>query len=73
MFELPKKMGQFPAGTIMAAGNGLSGSDPSKRMLDVAYSVDGGKSWAYLSTIAAGGAGRGLAVSSSTPPRRPQI
>jgi hypothetical protein len=58
LFELPERLGEFPAGTIMAAGNALSGSDPSKRTLDVAYSIDGGKSWAYLSTIATGGSGR---------------
>jgi hypothetical protein len=58
LFELPIKMGDFPAGTIMAAGNGLSSSDSSKRPLDVAYSADGGRTWAYLSTIATGGAGR---------------
>ena len=58
LYELPQKIGEFPAGTIMAAGNGLPGADPNKRTLDVAYSVDGGKSWTYLSTIASGGAGR---------------
>jgi hypothetical protein len=58
LFELPERLGEFPAGTIMAAGNALSGSDPSKRTLDVVYSIDGGKSWAYLSTIATGGSGR---------------
>jgi hypothetical protein len=58
LFELPIKIGEFPAGTIMAAGNALSGRDPSKRTLDVVYSADGGKTWAYLSTIASGGDGR---------------
>jgi hypothetical protein len=58
LYELPVKMGEFPAGTVMACGNGTSGSDPAKRSLDVAVSRDGGKSWAYLSTIATGGVGR---------------
>jgi hypothetical protein len=58
LYELPVKMGDFPAGTIMACGNGTSSSDPDKHPLDVAYSRDGGKSWAYLSTIATGGNGR---------------
>ncbi len=59
LYELPVKMGSFPAGTLMACGNGTSTSpDPSKRPLDVAYSLDGGKTWAYLSTIAYGGSGR---------------
>ena len=58
LFELPVKIGQFPAGAIMAAGSGPPGADPGKRTLDVASSIDGGKTWAYLSTIATGGAGR---------------
>jgi hypothetical protein len=58
LFELPVKLGAFPAGTILAAGTGAPGPDPGKRTLDVAYSRDGGKTWAYLSTIATGGNGR---------------
>jgi hypothetical protein len=57
LYELPVKMGEFPAGTVMACGNGASSNDPAKRPLDVAYSLDGGKTWAYLSTIAYGGGG----------------
>jgi hypothetical protein len=57
LYELPVKMGDFPAGTIVAAGGGVQ-ADPSKRTLDVSYSRDGGKTWAYLSTIAVGGPGR---------------
>jgi hypothetical protein len=58
LFELPMKMGEFRAGTIMAAGIGVPGPDPSRRSLDVAVSADGGRTWTYLSTIATGGAGR---------------
>jgi hypothetical protein len=58
LYELPVKMGEFPAGTIMACGNGAGGSDPNKHPLDVAVSRDGGKSWTYLSTIDTGGSGR---------------
>ncbi len=58
LYELPVKMGEFPAGTVMACGNGTAGTDPNRRTLDVAVSRDGGKSWAYLSTIATGGIGR---------------
>jgi len=57
LYELPVKMGEFPAGTVMACG-GSSGGDPARRSLDVAYSRDGGKSWAYLGSIAVGGVGR---------------
>jgi hypothetical protein len=58
LYELPAKMGELAAGTVMACGTGTSSTDPDKRPLDVAYSRDGGRSWAYLSTIAAGGSGR---------------
>jgi hypothetical protein len=58
LYELPVKMGEFPAGTVMACGNGTASADPSRRTLDVAVSHDGGKSWQYLSTIATGGSGR---------------
>ena len=57
LYELPTKMGEFPAGTILAAG-GLVQSDPARRMLAASYSTDGGKTWAYLSTFAEGGPGR---------------
>ncbi len=42
LFELPAAIGDLPAGTIMACGNGVS-ADPAKRPLDVAASRDGGK------------------------------
>jgi hypothetical protein len=58
LYELPVKMGEFPAGTILACGGSLPGKTPGKRSLDVAVSKDGGNSWDYLSTIATGGIGR---------------
>jgi hypothetical protein len=58
LYELPVKIGEFPAGTVMACGGSLPGKAPGQRSLDVAVSKDGGKSWAYLSTIATGGLGR---------------
>ncbi|HTL02824.1 MAG TPA: sialidase family protein, partial [Vicinamibacterales bacterium] len=57
LYELPVKMGEFPAGTIMAAG-GRPSPDPAKRLLALDYSTDGGKTWQYLSTYAEGGPGR---------------
>ena len=57
LYELPVRMGEFPAGTIMACG-GEASQDPGKRALGVAVSRDDGKSWTYLSTIAIGGIGR---------------
>ena len=50
-------MGEFPAGTIMAAA-GEDQTDPVKRTLGCYYSSDGGKTWQYLSTFAVGGPGR---------------
>jgi hypothetical protein len=56
LYELPQRMGEFPAGTIMAAGLGVA--EPGKMTLEVSVSRDGGKTWYYLSTIAVGGSGR---------------
>ncbi len=57
LYELPVRMGEFPAGTVLAAG-GFVQQDPAKRMLAANYSTDGGKTWQYLSTFAEGGPGR---------------
>jgi hypothetical protein len=57
LFELPQRIGEFPAGTIMAAG-GYVQNDPAKRMLAANYSLDGGKTWQHLSVFAEGGPGR---------------
>jgi hypothetical protein len=58
LYELPTRMGAFPAGTIMAAGMARSDPDSVKRSLQLSYSTDGGQSWKYLSTISEGGIGR---------------
>jgi BNR repeat-like domain len=57
LYELPVKMGEFPAGTVIAAGEEET-TDPAKRTLGCYYSSDGGKNWQYLSTFAVGGPGR---------------
>ena len=57
LFELPARIGEFPAGTILAAG-GYAQNDPAKRMLAACYSIDGGKTWQHLSIFAEGGPGR---------------
>ncbi len=54
LFEAPRQLGEFPAGTVMACGGGTAAREPGTRTLDVAVSRDAGKSWAYLSTIATG-------------------
>jgi hypothetical protein len=56
LYELPQKMGDFPAGTVMAAGMGDS-TDPAKSVMAAYVSSDGGKTWQFLSNIAEGGRG----------------
>ena len=48
LYELPVKMGEFPAGTILAAGTGVPAADPAKRTLEVSASIDGGKTCGAL-------------------------
>jgi hypothetical protein len=57
LYELPVKMGEFPAGTVMAAGS-VPTKEPDTRGLGVHVSKDGGKTWEYLSTHDIGGTGR---------------
>ena len=46
-------MGEFPAGTIVAAG--MAASDDRNKIVLAAYtSADGGKTWQFLSNIAEG-------------------
>ncbi|MGW5431588.1 RICIN domain-containing protein [Streptomyces sp. NPDC004059] len=54
LYELPTAVGNFPAGTILAAGNSIPG-DLSSTELDLYASTDHGASWSYVSTIATGG------------------
>ncbi|MFF4259749.1 RICIN domain-containing protein [Streptomyces sp. NPDC001663] len=54
LYELPTAVGNFPAGTILAAGNSIP-SDLSSTSLDLYASTDHGSSWSYVSTIATGG------------------
>jgi hypothetical protein len=54
LYELPTQIGNFPAGTILAAGNSIP-SDLSSTELDLYASTDHGSTWSYVSTIATGG------------------
>lgn len=54
LFELPQQVGEFPAGTILCAGNSIP-ADYSSTELLVYASRDGGKSWEFLSSIIKGG------------------
>ena len=54
LYELPTQIGNFPAGTILAAGNSIP-SNLSSTELDLYASTDHGVTWSYVSTIATGG------------------
>ncbi|WP_406173742.1 RICIN domain-containing protein [Streptomyces canus] len=54
LFELPTAVGNFPAGTILAAGASVP-SDRSAIKIDVYASTDRGQSWTFVSNIATGG------------------
>lgn len=54
LYELPEKIGNLPAGTLICAGNAIP-SDMSTTSIDLYKSTDHGKSWTYLSTVAQGG------------------
>ena len=57
LFELPCKCGELEAGTILCAGN-IIPDDFSKTLLHIYKSTDGGRSWEFMSEIAAGGPAR---------------
>lgn len=54
LFELPQAVGDMPAGTLLLAGNSVP-SDKSATRLELYKSNDLGRTWVYVSTIAAGG------------------
>ena len=55
LFELPTAIGDFPAGTILAAGDSVP-SDRSATKIDLYASTDRGQTWSFVSNIATGGA-----------------
>ncbi|KAK1226780.1 hypothetical protein PQX77_010241 [Marasmius sp. AFHP31] len=54
LFELPVKIGNFAAGTIIAAGNSIP-KDLSQTRIDVYASTDKGRTWKFVSHVASGG------------------
>ncbi|MFF4119035.1 RICIN domain-containing protein [Streptomyces sp. NPDC001714] len=54
LFELPTAMGDFPAGTILAAGDSVP-SDRSASKIDLYASTDRGQTWSFVTNIATGG------------------
>ncbi|KAK2741397.1 hypothetical protein FQN55_008313 [Onygenales sp. PD_40] len=57
LYVLPQPIGDFPAGTILCAGNSIP-TDLSQSQIDLYASTDDGASWTFLSHIAAGGEAR---------------
>jgi len=54
LLELRQAFGSFPAGTVLLAGNSIP-TNLSKTQIDVYASTDRGKSWTFVSHVAAGG------------------
>ncbi|WTJ88683.1 RICIN domain-containing protein [Streptomyces sp. NBC_01537] len=64
LFELPTAVGDFPAGTIMAAGDSVPG-DRSATKIDLYASTDRGLTWTFVTNIATGG--RAISSNGYTP------
>ncbi|CAK7201861.1 hypothetical protein SEUCBS139899_004576 [Sporothrix eucalyptigena] len=54
LFELPADVGNFKAGTVLCAGNSIP-TDLSHTQIDVYASTDRGRTWTFVSHVAAGG------------------
>ncbi|KAK2790627.1 hypothetical protein FQN51_002454 [Onygenales sp. PD_10] len=52
LFELPQDIGEYAAGTILAAGESLP-ADLSEAWIDLYASTDGGVNWEFVSHVAA--------------------
>ena len=60
LYELPQKVGKLRAGTLLWAAS-IGQDTPNRSMtIRVWKSVDGGRTWGYLSTVAAAANTRGL-------------
>ncbi|WP_240929894.1 sialidase family protein [Streptomyces coryli] len=60
LYELPRQVGDLPAGTLLWAAS-VGQDEANRRMtLRVFKSTDTGRSWSYLSTIATAGNEKGL-------------
>ncbi|MEU1513294.1 RICIN domain-containing protein [Streptomyces sp. NPDC005811] len=54
LFELPTAVGNFPAGTLLIAGDSVP-ADRSATKIDMYASTDHGLTWTFVSNIATGG------------------
>ncbi|TQE37312.1 ricin-type beta-trefoil lectin domain protein [Streptomyces ipomoeae] len=64
LFELPRAMGGFPAGTILAAGDSVP-YDRGGSKIDLYASTDRGQTWSFVTNIATGG--RAISSNGYTP------
>lgn len=55
LYELPARVGKYPAGTVLLATNSIP-TDLSETKIDVYASLDKGYTWHFVSHVAAGGA-----------------
>ncbi|KAF9050342.1 hypothetical protein BJ165DRAFT_1342586 [Panaeolus papilionaceus] len=53
LYELPEKVGKFPAGTILASGNGIP-ADGASTNIELHASFDKGKTWEFVSLVVSG-------------------
>ncbi|KAJ7160211.1 hypothetical protein C8R46DRAFT_1353961 [Mycena filopes] len=54
LYELPEAIGNFPAGTILCAGNSIP-TNLSNTQINVYASLNKGRTWKFVSHVAAGG------------------
>lgn len=52
LFELPRAMGDLPAGALLAAGTAWTHGDFTHQDMPVYSSIDGGRTWTYRSSCA---------------------
>lgn len=57
LYQLPQKIGEFPAGTTVCAGNSIP-TDLSQTKIDIYVSRDEGVTWQFVSSVARGGEAR---------------
>lgn len=54
LYVLPERIGDFPAGTLLLAGNSIP-ANLSSTEIDLYASLDSGKEWHFVSRVAQGG------------------
>jgi len=57
LYVLPSALGGYPAGTVLLAGSSIP-TDLSRTQIDLYASRDSGRTWSFVSHIAAGGEAR---------------